>query len=77
MFDAITSLPSALVKPQASRLSRFLDRFYTRKTAPAVTYLNHLFAEYIRKNAVPLEVNGEQCLVVTPGMLEKLEEGEI
>lgn len=77
MLDAMTTTLSALTGAREHPIKRFFGRFCRRGVAPVVVYMNHVFVDWIRKSAVPLEVQGEACLVLTPAMLEKLEKGDL
>lgn len=65
------------VHPKTS-LSSLVDRFLLslRRRKPATyVFINSAVADFVRREAVPLEVDGQQCYVLTPDMLSTIEKG--
>jgi len=77
MLDAIANATAALTSPGKRTLFTGVHSHFTRGGVSPITSANHLFVDYIRKNAIPLDVEGQGCFVLTPEMLEKLEEGDV
>jgi len=56
---------------------QLFQRFFhqLRKRDTNIFVLNTAVLNYIKDNAVPVDIDGEQCLVITPSVLTKLERG--
>lgn len=73
------SLARAVAQPRwapVELLQHFVAR--CRKTEPVQFSLGGpVIVDYIRKNAVPLDVEGTACFVLTPENLKRIERGKL
>ena len=79
MLTAMQEATGVLVPHKRSGFVRFIASCMKRKSSERrdVTVICRAVVAWIRKSAVPLEVEGASCLVLTPEMLERLETGEL
>jgi len=61
------------VNPIRDLFEALTSRF--RRRVPDVLFIAPVLANYIRREAIQLEIEGQHCYVVTPDMLSKIEKG--
>lgn len=77
-----SSLVSTIMYPVErfdSKLSKLWHGFVSQmRKRDTNLYINTQWVlNYIREHALPMDIDGEECYVLTPGMMHKLEKGDL